>query len=391
MLDAFLESNRKDLIARCRAKVAKRPAPRPTDTELRYGIPLFLDQLIKALRIARIGGLAEARTVSFALSEIRPTPHDSEIGRGAAQHGNELLLKGFTVDQVVHDYGDLCQAVTEMAVEQGATVTPDEFRVLNRCLDDAIADAVSAFVRQREQSVSDESTRAMNERLGFFAHELRNLVQAATLALTALKRGDVGLAGATGAVLDRSLAGLRDLIDRALVEVRLTAGIPERRERISVAEFIEDLQTAASLDAGTRELELSVAAVDRRLAIYSDRQILAGAVANLLQNALKFTQSGGRVSLTAFAEGGRILIAIEDQCGGLPAGKAEELFQPFEQLNAQRTGLGLGLAISRRGVEANGGKLTVRNIPGEGCVFTVDLPMAGPPSPPPKLEVPSLA
>jgi signal transduction histidine kinase len=75
-----------------------------------------------------------------------------------------------------------------------------------------------------------------------------------------------------------------------------------------------------------------------------------------------------------------LLIEVEDECGGLPAGTAEGLFRPFEQLNAQRTGLGLGLAISRRGVEANGGKLTLRNIPQKGRVFTVDIPTAAPPS-----------
>ena len=72
----------------------------------------------------------------------------------------------------------------------------------------------------------------------------------------------------------------------------------------------------------------------------------------------------------------RILIGVEDQCGGLPEGKAEEIFHPFEQGSAERTGLGLGLSISRRGVEANGGKLSVRNLPGTGCVFTIDLPRA---------------
>jgi hypothetical protein len=55
------------------------------------------------------------------------------------------------------------------------------------------------------------------------------------------------------------------------------------------------------------------------------------------------------------------------------------MFRPFEQLGAERTGLGLGLPISRRGVEANGGKLYVRNRPGTGCVFTIDLPRAAPP------------
>ncbi|MEX2147112.1 MAG: HAMP domain-containing sensor histidine kinase, partial [Candidatus Rokuibacteriota bacterium] len=300
---------------------------------------------------------------------------------GAAQHGKELLLKGFTVDQVVHDYGDLCQAVTEMAVEQGAPVTADEFRTLNRCLDDAIADAVTEFVRQRDQFFYDESSRAMNERLGFFAHELRNLVHTAILSMAAIRKGDVGVAGATGAVLDRSLAGLRELIDRTLVEVRLTAGIPDRRERIMLAEFVEEIQIAAGLDAAAQGFELVVTAVDRSLAIEADRQILAGAVANLMQNALKFTRAHGRIALRAHAAAGRILIDIEDECGGLPVRGAEAMFRPFEQLNVNGAGLGLGLAISRRGVEANGGTLTVRDLPGKGCVFTVTLPAASAPSP----------
>jgi signal transduction histidine kinase len=379
MLHEFLSKNRDQLIRRCRDKVARRPAPRPTESELRYGIDLFLNQLIDALRVGDRHARNEGGRISFALLEIEPTPRHPEIARGAAQHGNELLLKGFTVDQVVHDYGDLCQAVTEMAMEQDADIAPDEFRILNQCLDDAIADAVTEFVRQRDQFASDESIRTTNERLGFFAHELRNLLHAAMLALTAIRKGDVGVAGATGALLDRSLMGLRDLVDRTLVEVRLTAGIPERRERILVAQFIAEIQIAAGLDAATRGAELIVSPVNEELAIDADRQILAGAVANLLQNALKFSRSHGRVSLTAHAEAGRILIEVEDECGGLPAGAAEALFRPFEQLNAERTGLGLGLAISRRGVEANGGKLAVRNIPEKGCVFSIDIPMAAPP------------
>ncbi|MEX2146665.1 MAG: sensor histidine kinase, partial [Candidatus Rokuibacteriota bacterium] len=99
MLDEFLTRHREELISRCRAKVSTRPAPRPTDTELRYGIPLFVTQLTTALRLARTRGPAEARKVSFELSKIQAAPGDSDIQRGAAQHGKELLLKGFTVDQ----------------------------------------------------------------------------------------------------------------------------------------------------------------------------------------------------------------------------------------------------------------------------------------------------
>lgn len=379
MLYEFLDRNRDALLARCREKVAKRPARRPTEQELKYGIPLFLDQLIEALRVQESAGPAEAGKVSFALSATRPTPSPTEIGRTAARHGNELLRTGFTLDQVVHDYGDLCQAATEMAVEQGATVTADEFRLLNGCLDEAIADAITEFGRQRDQLMSDEMTRNMNERLGYFAHELRNLITNAILAVATIKRGTVGLSGATGALLDRALIGLRDLVDRALVEVRLTGGIAERRERINVAQFIGDVQVATALEATARNLEFIVAPIEDGLVIEGDRQILASAVANLLQNALKFTRPHGRVSLAAHPEIDRILIEVEDECGGLSEGKAEQMFRPFEQLGAERTGVGLGLPLSRRGVEANGGKLYVRSLPGVGCVFTIDLPRPGPP------------
>ena len=79
-------------------------------------------------------------------------------------HGNDLLRKGFTVSEVIHDYGDLCQAVTDMAVEENEALSAADFRMLNRCLDDAIAGAVTEFGRQRDEFASDERTRAANER-----------------------------------------------------------------------------------------------------------------------------------------------------------------------------------------------------------------------------------
>jgi len=96
-------------------------------------------------------------------------------------------------------------------------------------------------------------------------------------------------------------------------------------------------------------------------------------LSNLVQNAIKFTPTGGHISMSSQASNERVLIEVEDECGGLPSGSREDLVRPFVQRSSNRTGLGLGLSISQR-VEANGGKLSVRNRPGKGCVFTIDLP-----------------
>jgi signal transduction histidine kinase len=250
----------------------------------------------------------------------------------------------------------------------------DEFRTLNRCLDNAIADSVSEFAYQRDLLLEDAGVHALNERLGFFAHELRNLIQKATLAVSALKAGNVGLAGATGAVLDRSLIGLRNLVDRSLADVRVSAGMPPRRELIPLAGFIADVKISAALEAQARGCGLNVSAVDPGLAVEVDRELLYSAVGNLLQNAFKFTEQNTDVLLHAYALDDRVLIEVEDSCGGLPVGDAERMFKPFTQESTDKSGLGLGLSICRRSVEANGGVLSVRDVPGSGCVFTIDLP-----------------
>jgi signal transduction histidine kinase len=195
------------------------------------------------------------------------------------------------------------------------------------------------------------------------------------LSFEALKRGSVGVASLTGAVLGRSLQGLRDVVDRSLAQVRLAATL-HSPERVAVAQFIEDVEVAAALDAEARGVELCVAPGEHGLAVHVDRALLASAVGNLVQNAIKFTRRGGRVTLTARRTPGHAIIDVADQCGGLPEGKLEELFRPFERHGADRTGLGLGLRISLEAVQANGGEIHVRNHPGDGCVFSVELPLS---------------
>ena len=371
MLHEFLTTNKADLIARCRIKVARRLAPKVAGTELAHGIPRFLDQLIKTLEVEQTSEPMRSRRVSGPAGGGTVV---SEIAATAALHGRELSEQGFTVDQVVHDYGDLCQAIADLAFERGVPIQVDEFRTLNRCLDNGIADAVTEYAFQRNSLVESNSVKALNERLGILAHELRNLLHTATLAVMAIKAGNVGATGATGALLDRSLIGMRNLIDRSLADVRITAGMPPRARLISLAEFVADVKISASLEAHARQCEFTVGEVDAGLGLDVDREMLFSAVGNLLQNAFKFTHRHTEVSLNAYAAADRIRIDVEDHCGGLPPGAAEDMFLPFKQSGEDRSGLGLGLAICRRSVEANNGVLKVRDVAGSGCVFTIELP-----------------
>ena len=121
--------------------------------------------------------------------------------------------------------------------------------------------------------------------------------------------------------------------------------------------LVDEVAVAANLDAECRTVQLTVERVNPALAVIGDPQLLASAVMNLLQNAFKFTPAKGRVTLRARAENGHILIEIEDECGGLERAP-EDLFRPFgERRERDRSGLGLGLAISRKAVQASGGEV----------------------------------
>ena len=210
------------------------------------------------------------------------------------------------------------------------------------------------------------------DRLGFLAHELRNLVNTAIVSFEVLRTGNVGVAGSTGSVLHRSLLGLRGLIGQSLAEVRLTHGL-DHREPIQVSKLIDEVVDAAALHADTIGIQLTVLPVDPDLVIDGDRQVLAAVIGNLVQNAFKFTQPHTAVIVRVCATAERLLVEIEDECGGLlPGVDPEDLFHPFERHSPDRSGL--GLAFSRWGTESNGGRLYARSVPGRGCVFTVDLP-----------------
>ena len=201
-LDEFLKSNRAEIIQRTRGKVASRSSPPADPTELEHGVPLFLSQLSDTLEEQGLGGTGHAARASHAAHPA--------IGESAAQHGRDLWKFGFTIEQVVHDYGDICQAVTELAEERAATLSIAEFHTLNRCLDNAIAGAVASWSHERDRKWAGKTDEAPST----FRRDLGKLLEQAKASLDVIREGRVGVGGATGMLLLRALVEMRTIVDK---------------------------------------------------------------------------------------------------------------------------------------------------------------------------------
>ena len=180
-----------------------------TTEQLVHGIPVFLDQLIETLKVEQSSqALNNSLKVRNARGEVA-----SHVGATAALHGRDLFLNGFTIEQVVRDYGDVCQAVTKLAVESGASISVEEFRTFNQCLDSAMAGAVTEYAKHAP-ALNEPSFQSLN--LGH-AEQLAQLgvhLNTAMLAMEAIKTGTVSVGGATAAVLTHNLTAMRNIIDR---------------------------------------------------------------------------------------------------------------------------------------------------------------------------------
>jgi len=367
----FLSNNRSDLISRCRIKVAQRPARHASQEQLQNGVPMFLDQLIETLRIEQTDAPLNSRRISgSAGAEVS----FSAIGLSAARHGRKLLDLGFSISQVVHDYGDLCQAITDLAFERDAPFKVDEFRTLNRCLDNAIADAVTEFSYQRDSRSATRHTIETNDRMRSFSLTINALLQAASLSFTAARTGNLNLWGATGSMLDRSLTDLCDLIDQSLADTPLPADFETTSNVFSLADFISEINESAKLSAQAHGCDFRTSEVDTTLGVSANRNRLFSALKQLLRNAFKFTRQHSEVMLDAYAVGDRILIDVQDHCGGLSQDDIENMFQPYRRNGAHRNTSETGLSKARRSVQASTGFLSVRNITASGCVVTISLP-----------------
>ena len=203
-LQDFIKTNHDKLVSMTRGKVAKRTTrPRPMGLETKHGVHLFLDQLRGALE-------DEVKRDPSQQADANP-PTNPDIAKTAALHGHDLLKLGFSVDEVVHDYGDVCQAVTELAVELEAPISVADFHTLNRCLDNAIAAAVTAWSEDGKSDLpATASTAVSND------EKLRRLVNGSLAIFAMLRSGKIGTSGSSVEMLGRNLEQMRDLLDASM-------------------------------------------------------------------------------------------------------------------------------------------------------------------------------
>lgn len=364
LLHEFLSENKIGILAISEEKTRHLAGMRGASEQLKLGLPLFYEQLI------------------LVLEEKLNNDAPKEMLVAAANHGREFLNLGYSLSHVVHAYGAMCQAITELATLKNAKISAEEFNILNGCLDVAIASAVSEFHFQSNLVAEEREIKS----LGFLAHELRNALSSATIAQEMIKAGLVGTGGSTANVLEANLARMRHLIDRSLSEVRMRSDADVFIEKFRLIDLFEHILTTARMDSNKKNQTLQ-AVVDWQIEIEADRQFILSAVSNLMQNAIKYTSAGKIIVLRAHLKGERVLISVEDECGGIDATKINALFDPYVHSGVDKSGLGLGLAITQRAVQLSQGTMSVHNMPGIGCVFTIDIPQCLIPGPSAKATV----
>jgi signal transduction histidine kinase len=352
-----LSSKRDEVIRRWKANVEGTITPAALrQVELVDHIPAFLDEIVAALR--EDAGLPA-------------TGPSAEEGTIAAGHGAQRLRLGFSLDAVVREYGALRDAIVSTARDASASISFRELHVVSDAIISGIAFAVTQYTQQRDA----ELLRLANEHFAFVAHELRNPLHSATMALAVLQRKGLLTADARSAgALERALVRTTTLVDQTLTAARVASGIDLKRTPTTLEALFEDAESGAVADAEAKGVELRwVIGSSARVSL--DRRLVASALGNLLRNAVKYTAPGGAVEVRGEVANARVVIEIEDTCGGLDPGQIEAAFAPFVRLDRNQTGFGLGLAIAKQAVDAHGGSIRVQNLPHKGCVFVLELPI----------------
>ena len=380
MLYDFLNKHQKEILASTENKTLELAGDHPSSDQLKRGLPVFLKQMIEVIHHAGDPADAPERDLSAiakaaddgdepAMAEAARQPEEALLAKSAGLHGAEMLRLGYTLSHVVHAYGAMCQAITEVAAKANLAIKAGEFHALNRCLDVAIAGAVSEYQHLRD---AQESTRELkNPEL--LAHEMRNALVSANASLQMIKDGTVGFNGSTGKVLEKSMVRIEELIDRSLTDTRQSVKSQTHAQSVPLLQIADQVVVAASLEALAKKQKIEVD-IDSTLIVQADQQAVQTSLSSIVGNALKYSPEGGRIQIHGALEGESIVIEVKDECGGI-LDDPTALFKPVLHKSDKKKGIGFGLTVVQRSIELNHGKIEARNISGKGCVFKITLPM----------------
>jgi hypothetical protein len=213
MLYELIKANRELLLSRSANLSMETGGHSDSQTASLGHVSIFFDQLTDALRV-EYGTPRDSVQTSKRMTSPAPAVQLSE---SALSHGRELRESNLTIGAVVRNYGSVCQAITGYAVEVNATIDPAEFRTLNWCLDEAMAQAVTAFTTPAPPDAQSLKAAKLTHdaRLDGLA-KMNYHIEHIAVAIAAMRTGQVGLDGAMGALLDASLKAMRDLVEQGV-------------------------------------------------------------------------------------------------------------------------------------------------------------------------------
>jgi signal transduction histidine kinase len=353
------------IIERCRREIERRWLERVENalthrpgielTHLRDGLP---DYLIELVRLFSRGGAQ-----NFSSSAEPPW---SKVAR---EHGVTRVRLGFDINQLISEFVILRQVIREVAAEHGVATPSSPDAVLADTLDAAIAAAVNAYVDARDY----EARKREAENISFLTHELRNPLSTAMISASQLRRQAPAEYSRLLDALDRSHEKLSELIDSVLLAEKLEAGkVQPRLATLALSEVVEPALEAARTTAANKDLAFHVS-YDHDLSVHLDPVLTRSALQNLADNAAKYTDHG-EVTITIEQNRDALAFHVRDTCAGISEEELRTIFEPFERGTSGKSGTGIGLAIARRAVEAQGGSISAESPGAAGCHFWMTLP-----------------
>jgi signal transduction histidine kinase len=322
-------------------------------TQLRDGIPDYLAAMVRLLKEGDLNLLSGHARSAWA-----------DVAR---EHGITRVRIGFDISQLVHEFVVLRRVISDVADRDAELGAAKE--LVSEIVEAAIAVAVQAYVDARDI----EARRTQAENIAFLTHELRNPLTTALLTTSRLRGQSRPEDAKLVETLQRNLGRLNELIDSVLLTQKLEVGeIVVAPADVALGPLLESALEAGRRVAETKSLVFH-AHYDPGLRARLDPALTRSAIANLVDNAVKYTDAG-EVEVEVFEQRDDIVVHVRDTCPGLSPEELQTIFEPFKRGRSAKGGTGLGLAIARRAVEAQGGSIRGESPDTSGCRFSITLP-----------------